>query len=156
LASWQLTDADRAMIEREVEPFLPDRVFDAHAHLFCHEHFGAGGVPRHTAAAPERLGLDEYFRFAEWLHPGEGTAGGLFFGVAFTGERDANNAFVAAEVAAAARNRPVFGQMIVPPEMGRCSWISWPRRLASSGPPSIARSAARARARWTRRSRRAR
>jgi len=110
------------MIEREVEPFLPDRVFDAHAHLFCHEHFGAGGVPAHAVGAPERLGLAEYFEFAEWLHPGGRTAGGLFFGLVFAqgapGGRDANNAFVAAEVAAAAsRNQPVFGQLVVPPEM---------------------------------------
>jgi glutamate-1-semialdehyde 2,1-aminomutase len=106
------------MIEREVEPFLPDRIFDAHAHLFCHEHFGAGGVPQHAIGAPERLGIAEYFDYIEWLHPAGRTAGGLFFGLAFTGERDANNAFVAAEVAAgASRDRPIFGQLVVPPDM---------------------------------------
>ena len=118
MASWQLSDADRAMIEREVEPFLPDRIFDAHAHLFRHEHYGAAGVPQITVGSPEHLGFDEYLHYAEWLHPGGRTAGGLFFGLAFTADRDANNAFVAAEVTAAkARDLPVFGQMIVPPQM---------------------------------------
>lgn len=106
------------MIEREVKPFLPDRIFDTHAHLFCHEHYGAAGVPAQTVGSPERLGLDQYFEYIEWLHPGGRTRGGLFFGLAFTGDRDANNAFVAAEVAAgAARGQPVFGQLVVPPQM---------------------------------------
>lgn len=106
------------MIEREVEPFLPDRIFDAHAHLFRREHFGAGSVPQHAMDAPECLGLDEYFQYVEWLHPGGRTVGGLFFGLVFTGDRDANNAFVAAEVAGgASRKRAVFGQLVVPPDM---------------------------------------
>ncbi len=116
MATWELTEADRELINREVEPFLPDRVFDAHAHLFCAEHYAPGTRPAHQEGNPERLGLAEYQRAIEWIHPGGRTAGGLFFGLAFTGDRDGNNAFVAAEVAAGkARGLAAFGQMIVAP-----------------------------------------
>jgi predicted TIM-barrel fold metal-dependent hydrolase len=117
MATWELTDADREMIAREVEPFLPDRVFDAHAHLFCAEHYAPGARPAHQEGNPERLGLAEYLRYAEWIHPGGRTVGGLFFGLAFTGDRAANNAFVAAEVAGGReRGLAAFGQLIVAPD----------------------------------------
>jgi predicted TIM-barrel fold metal-dependent hydrolase len=117
MATWELTEADRAMIEREVTPFLPDRVFDAHAHLFCAEHYAPGARPEHQEGNPGRIDLETYFHYIDWIHPGGRTRGGLFFGLAFTGDRDANNAFVAAEVAAwRARGAPVLGQMIVAPD----------------------------------------
>jgi predicted TIM-barrel fold metal-dependent hydrolase len=116
MAPWDLTDADREMLDREVAPFLPDRIFDAHAHLFCAEHYAPGTRPAHQEGNPELLGLEEYFCYSEWLHPGGRVAGGLFFGLAFTGDRDANNAFVAAEVARVrAQGRPVFGQLVAHP-----------------------------------------
>src|SRR5689334_15732418 len=116
MATWELTEADREMIAREVEPFLPERVFDAHAYLFCAEHYAPGTQPAHQEGNPERLGLAEYRRYAEWLHPGGRTRGGLFFGLAFTGDRAANNAFVAAEVAEGReRGFTSLGQMIVAP-----------------------------------------
>src|SRR5215207_6237067 len=58
MATWELNDADRALIAREVEPFLPDRVFDAHAHLFCAEHYAPAVRPAHQEGNPEQLGLD--------------------------------------------------------------------------------------------------
>ena len=116
MSIWELNDADRAMIAREVEPFLPDRVFDAHAHLFCAEHYAPGTRPAHQQGNPERLGLDEYMRYIGWLHPGGRTVGGLFFGLAFNGDRDSNNAFVAAETAKGReRGLASFGQLIVAP-----------------------------------------
>lgn len=116
MATWELTEADQEMIAREVEPFLPGRIFDAHAHLFRAEHYAPGTRPAHQQGNPASLGLSEYMRYAEWLHPHGRTAGGLFFGLAFTGDRAANNDFVASEVAAGrARGAPVFGQLIVAP-----------------------------------------
>jgi glutamate-1-semialdehyde 2,1-aminomutase len=115
---WELTDADREFIAREVEPFLPGRVFDAHAHLFCADHYAPGTRPPQQEGNPERLGLAEYRRYAEWIHPGGRTVGGLFFGLAFTGDRDANNAFVAAEVAKGREHGlTAYGQLIVAPDM---------------------------------------
>lgn len=118
MSSWQLTDADVDMIGREVEGFLPERVFDAHAHLYRQAHYAPGAPPPYMEGTPERVGLDEYFRLAEWIHPRGRTAGGLFFGLAFTGDRDANNDLVADEVATwRERGAPVFGQLVVPPEL---------------------------------------
>ena len=79
MAIWELNDADRALIAREVELFLPDRVFDAHAHLFRAEHYAPAVRPAHQEGNPERLGLDEYMRYIGWIHPGSRTIGGLFF-----------------------------------------------------------------------------
>ncbi len=115
---WEQTDADRVLLEREVEPFLPDRIFDAHAHLFCHQHYAPGTLPPQLQDSPECIGLSEYWRFIEWIHPRNRTVGGLFFGLAFTGDYQANNRWVASEIQAGQqRGRPVFGQMIVPPQM---------------------------------------
>jgi predicted TIM-barrel fold metal-dependent hydrolase len=116
MTSWTLTDADHAMIAREIEPFLPDRIFDAHAHLFTHEHFAPHPVPASYQGVPERIDLATYYQYIDWLHPKGRTKGGLFFGLAFTGDRDANNDFVAAEVSGS-HGKNAFGQMIISPDM---------------------------------------
>jgi predicted TIM-barrel fold metal-dependent hydrolase len=112
--SWQYTSADQEMVERLIDPFLPDRIFDAHAHLFRLDHYAPGTLPASLEGAPPRMGLAEYRQLTEWLHPGGRVVGGLFFGLAFTGDRDGNNEFVAAEVAADPMSR---GQMIIAPKM---------------------------------------
>ena len=114
MARWTLTQADREFIARDIERFLPDRIFDAHAHLFCHEHFDA--LPAGYRDMPSRLGLAGYYHFIDWIHPGGRTRGGLFFGLAFTGHRERNNQFVAAEVRDSPRDRD-FAQMIIAPDM---------------------------------------
>lgn len=114
MARWSLTDADREFIARDIEPFLPDRIFDAHAHLFCHAHFDP--LPAGYRDMPLRLDLASYYNFIEWVHPGGRTRGGLFFGLAFTGDRERNNRFVAAEVRQSLRESD-FGQMIIAPDM---------------------------------------
>ena len=114
---WQLTEADRSFLEREVLPFLPDRIFDAHAHLFTHEHYPPGEVPEGLLGTPPHLGLAEYRSHIEGLHPGERVAGGLFFGLAFQGDRQANNGFVAREVANCPNGFAAYGQMIISPDM---------------------------------------
>jgi predicted TIM-barrel fold metal-dependent hydrolase len=114
MPGWTFTDADQELMERWITPFLPDHIFDAHAHLFRVDHFAPDAVPDHLRGAPPQLGLAEYRHYIEWIHPRGRTVGGLFFGLAFTGRREANNAFVAEQVA----NDPAaFGQMIVSPEM---------------------------------------
>lgn len=114
MPNWTFTDADRALIERWIDPFLPDRIFDAHAHLFRVDHFAPGATPDHLRGAPPQLGLAEYRHYIEWIHPRGRTVGGLFFGLAFTGQRDTNNDFVAEQVAG---DPAAFGQLVVSPEM---------------------------------------
>lgn len=36
---WTYTDADCEFVARHIEPYLPDKIFDAHAHLFRHSHY---------------------------------------------------------------------------------------------------------------------
>ncbi|MEZ4860742.1 MAG: amidohydrolase family protein [Caldilineaceae bacterium] len=118
MTSWQFTEADQAFVARHVEPYLPDKIFDAHAHLFCHTHYAAGTLPPSLNDAPTVTGLAAYREYMEWLHPHGRTQGGLFFGLAFQGDRVANNDFVAQEVRQAnAAGFAARGQMIIAPQM---------------------------------------
>lgn len=115
---WQQTDADRDFVDRYVVPYLPDKIFDAHAHLFSHAHYPDDTMPPSLATTPATLGLATYRKQIEWLHPNERTKGGLYFGLAFLGDRVANNDFVAREVTAAhAEGFLAYGQMLIAPEM---------------------------------------
>lgn len=118
MTAWQYTDADRAFVARHVEPYLPAKVFDAHAHLFCHAHYPPGKLPAHLNGTPTAIGLAVYRDHSEWLHPGRRTVGGLFFGLAFQGDRAGNDEYVAAEVKAGqAVGFRALGQMLIAPEM---------------------------------------
>ena len=118
MAAWQFTEADHEFVAHEVAPFLPDKIFDAHAHLFCHAHYTPGTLPEHLQGTPTKIGLDVYREYINWIHPGQRTIGGLFFGLAFTGDRAANDAFVAQEVQAGqASHFQALGQLIIAPQM---------------------------------------
>ena len=118
MSAFTYTDADAQFVERHVAPYLPDRLFDSHAHLFRKTHLGPGGVTADLAAAPDDVGLGAYRDYMAWLHPGGRTVGGLFFGLAFLGDRRANDLFVAQEVAAGrADGFAARGQMLIAPEM---------------------------------------
>jgi len=124
MSTWELTGADAEFFDQYLADFLPDRIFDAHAHLFTLDHFREEGVPAAFALMPERLGLAEYRRYAEWLHPGGRTVGGLFFGLAFQAGRRANNDFVAAEVESESdgeddAGQHWYGHLVVAPSMPR-------------------------------------
>lgn len=118
MTSWHLTDADRDFIQRHVEPYLPDKIFDAHAHLFCHDHYTAETIPPSLLITPEVVNLDAYRQYIDWIHPNQRTVGGLFFGMAFLADKEANNNFVAAEVKQGqAAGFASYGQMIIDPTM---------------------------------------
>lgn len=118
MPQWQPNDADREFVARHIEPYLPDRVFDAHAHLFSHAHFTPATLPPAYAALPPVIDLASYREAMEALHPNGRTLGGLFFGLAFQGDRAANNDFIADEVARGrAAGFQALGQMLIAPEM---------------------------------------
>ena len=132
--SHEFKEEDQQFLEREILPFLPDRIIDAHAHLFCHEHY-PDGVPRAgLETTPPRLGLAEFAHYSEWLHPGGRVVGGLFFGLAFLGDRQANNEFIAAEIQGtsplAVNSR---GQLIISPDMDAETILDDVRRLGMTG-----------------------
>lgn len=130
----EFTEADQSFLEREVLPFLPDRILDAHAHLFTHEHYPDGGPPVGLASTPPRLGLAEFEHYSEWLHPGGRVVGGLFFGLAFLGDRQANNEYISSEISGpspiAAKSR---GQLIISPDMDAETILDDVRRLGMTG-----------------------
>ena len=113
MPAWSFTEADSQFITRELDAFLPDRIFDAHAHLFCHQHFA--DLPEGYRDMPPCLNLASYYHFMDWIHPKGCTVGGLFFGLAFSGDRDQNNEFVAEEVSNSPGQND-FAQLIIAPD----------------------------------------
>lgn len=107
-----MTEADREFFTRELDSFIPDRIFDAHAHLYRSAFF-AGEPPALVKTYPE-LGWDCYQSMMSELMPGRQTSG-LFFGFPSAGvDTDAANRFVAAE---AARDPGSRAQMLITPGM---------------------------------------
>ena len=64
-----LQPEDVEFFERELATFVPDRVFDAHAHLWQHQF-----VPWSIPGGPQDTGYPEYVRLMQDLHPGRRAA----------------------------------------------------------------------------------
>jgi predicted TIM-barrel fold metal-dependent hydrolase len=108
MATWELRDYDQSFFEKELNTFVPDRVFDSHAHLYRSSDWGFNHV---TDSGPAVVTMEEFQRQIAWVTPGRRTTG-LFFGVAFNDAfRDAN-AFVANEVA---KDSASLSHMLVSP-----------------------------------------
>ena len=108
--TWELREYDREFFARELEAFVPPRVFDAHAHLYRIEHWSDG---RMLSAGPAVADLATYRAQHEWLMPGR-EVNGLFFGVGFHQGYPESNDFVAMEVGSSPGD---YCQMIVPPDL---------------------------------------
>jgi glutamate-1-semialdehyde 2,1-aminomutase len=65
--NWQVTAADREVIRRELDGFLPDRIFDAHAHL--HRAAWWPAPPPIVATGPAEVGLRTYRQHMAKLLP---------------------------------------------------------------------------------------
>ena len=105
-------DCDREFYERELRSFVPDRVFDAHCHLYRKEHFGS--EPPAIASMGPDADLASFRQAIAAITPAR-EMGGLFFGFPSPHvDVAANNAFVAAEVRRDAGSR---AQMLVTPAM---------------------------------------
>jgi predicted TIM-barrel fold metal-dependent hydrolase len=107
-----LTESDRELFFRELDSFVPPRVFDAHAHLYSAGFF-SGSAPGLVGQFPQ-VGLDEFLQMIEDITPGRATSG-LFFGwPAREVDLEANNRFVVEE---ARRDPNSRAQMLVTPSM---------------------------------------
>jgi glutamate-1-semialdehyde 2,1-aminomutase len=103
---------DREFFRRELDSFVPLRVFDAHAHLY-RAAFLAGEPPPLMKQFPE-FGMAAFRALTEELTPGRRTSG-LFFGFPHAAmDTDANNRFLAEEIRVDPQSR---GQMLVTPAM---------------------------------------
>ena len=60
----RLKPADTEFFAREIDAFLPDRVFDAHTHLWKREF-----IPWQVEGAPADIGYVEYQQLMRDLHP---------------------------------------------------------------------------------------
>ena len=61
-----IRDADTEFFERELSSFVPDRVFDAHAHIWDSDH---GEQVVWNDGFPSDMSLDLYRQFVDVLHP---------------------------------------------------------------------------------------
>jgi len=111
--TWQLTDADREIVSRELESFVPEKVYDAHAHLYCASWWD--DPPAHVVAGPQEITLEVYREQMQWLFP-EREVHGLHFPYPFPAAPDRDltpaNEFVAGEVA---KDPLARGQFLVRP-----------------------------------------
>lgn len=124
--TWELRDYDQEFFFRELDSFIPSRVFDAHAHLY---EIGHWGYPHAVSAGPASVTLAEFLRQIDWIMPGREVTG-LFFGVGFHAGYDESNAFVARE----AHSRPGnFCEMVVPPDLDPEQMRDAVRRSGFSG-----------------------
>jgi len=106
------TESDREFFARELENFVPARIFDAHAHLY-RTAFQTGGIPTLLQSFPE-MGFSEFSAIIEDITPGR-TTSGLFFGwPSIENDLHANNDFVRDEVRRDPHSR---AQMLVTPSM---------------------------------------
>jgi glutamate-1-semialdehyde 2,1-aminomutase len=115
---WQLLEQDQELFRRELDSFVPDRIFDAHAHLYARGMFN-GDPPGVVGTGPEVVDLDEYRRQIDLLLPGRQVSG-LFFGFPNPAmDLAAGNRFLMEQVR---RDPASRGQMMVRPNMDP-EWI---------------------------------
>ena len=96
-------EVDRQFYERELASFIPDRLFDAHCHLWHADH--------HTINAPglpATAGYNEYQQLIDCLHPGRPVSS-LFLPIPFSREIAAStNAWIAEQSALDPNGRGLF------------------------------------------------
>ena len=101
----RFADYEREFFASQLDSFLPDRVFDAHTHLWRKE-FVEWSVP----GGPDDVGYPEHCELMQDLHPGRHTAGLFLPSVALGGDGSfrRQNEWVAQAVAAASDCRGMF------------------------------------------------
>jgi len=67
--TWQLRDYDREFFYREVDDFVPARVYDMHAHLYRASDW-EGHAPAEVLAGPPEISLEVYREQMQWILPG--------------------------------------------------------------------------------------
>lgn len=78
MPDWIVTDRDRELFARELDSFVPPKIFDAHAHWYRADHFAEGTQPELVKSGPAVVGSAAYDEAMEPLIPNRQTEG-LFF-----------------------------------------------------------------------------
>ncbi len=112
MSGWRANDQDRELFRRELDGFVPDRIFDSHVHLYDVDYFPQDDIPPALADGPRVVGADVYLEHLAELMPGR-TIGGLAFPFPRARLRmEEANRFVARETAKLPYSR---AQMMVAP-----------------------------------------
>ena len=77
LTTWQLRDEDREFFSRHLDSFLPERIYDMHAHLWRKRDWEGQSPPMVSAACSE-LTMERYREYMAWILP-EREVHGLHF-----------------------------------------------------------------------------
>ena len=101
---------DLEFFERELASFVPDRVFDAHAHMWADANMPAH---RKSPILPPTAGYAEFSRLQQELHPGRQYAANVFHRIVPREHLDAANAWTGEQIERDADYRGLF---ICPPE----------------------------------------
>ena len=108
-----LLDSDTEFFARELDSFVPQRIFDAHVHLYRRVFFGDGAAPDLVQQFPD-IDFLAFQRMIGEVTPGRSTSG-LFFGYPDVSvDLKENNRFVAQQVRFDPNSR---GQMLIRPGM---------------------------------------
>ena len=107
--TWELLDEDRETFARELEGFVPERVYDVHAHLYCVRFWDDPALQ--IAAGPPEITLEVYREQMAWLFPGR-EVHGIHMPLAFVPDTAPGNAWVSQEMA---KDRKARGHFLVRP-----------------------------------------
>jgi glutamate-1-semialdehyde 2,1-aminomutase len=79
MSDWHVFERDRELFRRELESFVPPRVFDAHAHWYATAQFSEAALSPLLRAGPSVVGRQVYDDLMAALLPGRDLRRGLFF-----------------------------------------------------------------------------
>ncbi len=121
MASWTFNGVDRQAAQ-ELQSFLPDRVFDAHAHLY-HAADLCVEASSLYAQGPQEVGIEVWRAHSARVFGASRLQGGLFLGTPTAGcEVDRVNAYLLAELKADPQSR---GSVLVSPGMSPQAVERW-------------------------------
>ena len=69
MPTWEVREEDRAFFRRELQSFVPHRVYDVHAHLWRARDW-EGRAPDVVKAAPAEVTMEVYKKCMGWILPG--------------------------------------------------------------------------------------
>jgi len=96
--TWETRSEDHEFFERELQSFVPPRVYDMHAHLWRRRDW-EGRPPAVVLAAPDEVGMEVYQECIEWILPGREVHGLHFaFPTAFPNDPAPCNLWVSEQV----------------------------------------------------------
>ena len=107
--SWQLCELDKEIFARELDSFVPQRIYDVHGHLYRVSFWPV--PPPRESSGPADITLEVYREQMAWLFPGR-EVHGMHFPLAFVEDTGPGNAWIRQEIA---KDSLARGQLLVRP-----------------------------------------